>query len=77
MLIVLTRKVLENFICLSSSSVTYISRFKNGLLYSLAINMLIWLTYKVVIIPCSQYAKLNFSPSPKSNKIFKSSIHQS
>ena len=26
---------------------------------------------------CSQYAKLNLNPSPKSNQIFKSSIHQS
>ena len=25
---------------------------------------------KWVIIPCSQDAKLNFNPSPKSNKIF-------
>ena len=36
--------------------------------------------YKIqleVIIPCSQYEKLNFNPSPKSNQIFKSSIHQS
>ena len=32
---------------------------------------------KAVIIPCSQHAKLNLNPSPKSNQIFKSSIHQS
>ena len=32
---------------------------------------------KVVIIPCSQHAKLNLNPSPKLNQIFKSSIHQS
>ena len=31
----------------------------------------------MVIIPCSQYAKLNPNSSPKSNQIFKSSIHQS
>ena len=31
---------------------------------------------KLVIIPCSQDAQLNFNPSPKYNQIFKSSIHQ-
>ena len=30
----------------------------------------------MVIIPCSQYAKLNSNPSHKSNQIFTSSIHQ-